>query len=509
MFANKYFIIDRNPNNVVKWNYIFYLITFFYSMLIGVVLVPLYLKFIPSNVYGLWLATGNVLTFLTIVDPGFSGVLQQKISYNYGKGNIKLVGEYALTGSIIAFLFVILVAVFGFLLYFNFSKIVPISIDLESFLSIKKAFLFSLIGTLLMLMYYTVGAIDYGILSSKAIGLINQFGNFGSMLSIIYFLNNGHGVVSLGYSSVIRGSIYLLLSVTYTIFRFHHEKIKLNFNFKGLSEFKSHMGYNFLGKIGLNMVSQINSYVSAIMINPHSATILKFSQTVPEMSKLLVTRIANSFAPILPNLQGKGDTDLLNHFISKLIFMAIYLLGIILIGFIMLNRSFVSLWVGESYFAGNLLNVLIVVLVVISIFSEVCSQIIFSLGYIKKNSLAYFILGIIYIPTVFLLSKKFGLYGIVISGLISYFVTTFWFFPYTLIKVAKIQFENVKLFGFEITKILVVGLFIYIVSYYVSFPDKSWLFFIIRALLIIIQYIILMSIFSKKFRSLIFRKKVD
>ena len=54
-------------------------------------MVPLYLKYISAETYGVWLATGNVLFWLGVLDPGFSQVIVQRISLYYGADNLSKV----------------------------------------------------------------------------------------------------------------------------------------------------------------------------------------------------------------------------------------------------------------------------------------------------------------------------------------------------------------------------------------------------------------------------------
>mgnify|MGYP003100149233 FL=1 len=93
----------KDKKNVVKWNFVFYLLEFLYTILVGIILVPLYLKYIPKDLYGFWLATGNILSILTLINPGFSDVIQQKVAYCYGLHDYKKIGLYTVSGICLTF----------------------------------------------------------------------------------------------------------------------------------------------------------------------------------------------------------------------------------------------------------------------------------------------------------------------------------------------------------------------------------------------------------------------
>ena len=84
-----------------QWELFFQYLTIPLGMVSGIVLVPMYLKYIPQDVYGAWLATGNVLAWLTISDPGLSGVLRQRIAASYGRGDVTSIGEIISSGLMI------------------------------------------------------------------------------------------------------------------------------------------------------------------------------------------------------------------------------------------------------------------------------------------------------------------------------------------------------------------------------------------------------------------------
>ena len=55
-------------------------------------MVPLYLKYIPVELYGAWLATGNIVNWLLVVDPGISTVVMQRVGKSYGADDRSEVG---------------------------------------------------------------------------------------------------------------------------------------------------------------------------------------------------------------------------------------------------------------------------------------------------------------------------------------------------------------------------------------------------------------------------------
>ena len=73
-----------NRTRTTSWNLFFHYVAIGMMFLNGVVLVPLYLARIPLETYGYWMATGNILAWLSLVDPGFSAIIHQREATSYG-----------------------------------------------------------------------------------------------------------------------------------------------------------------------------------------------------------------------------------------------------------------------------------------------------------------------------------------------------------------------------------------------------------------------------------------
>ena len=76
--ANAKTNMDRRE---VLWNLVLQYSTVALMLIQGVVLIPVYLRFLGSAEFGVWLVTSGVATWLSIVDPGLSTLIQQRISF--------------------------------------------------------------------------------------------------------------------------------------------------------------------------------------------------------------------------------------------------------------------------------------------------------------------------------------------------------------------------------------------------------------------------------------------
>src|SRR4051812_36959075 len=68
------------------------------SVVKNIALVPLYLRHFDLSTYGVWLATGNLLGILGLVDGGFGVVLSQRLASAWGAGDRRRFAEVAGSG---------------------------------------------------------------------------------------------------------------------------------------------------------------------------------------------------------------------------------------------------------------------------------------------------------------------------------------------------------------------------------------------------------------------------
>ena len=91
--------------NTLKWNFIFqygYVIT---NIINSIILLPFYLHKIDASTLGVWLATGNILAWMTLIDPGVGDVLQQKVAELRGRNENGEIGKTIGSGLIAAEVF--------------------------------------------------------------------------------------------------------------------------------------------------------------------------------------------------------------------------------------------------------------------------------------------------------------------------------------------------------------------------------------------------------------------
>ena len=89
------------------------------NIIVGIVLVPYYLKFISVEIYGFWLATSGVVILLDVFDLGISTVFTERLSKFFSTKQIKLLLDYFFSGIFLHLVIALFIVSLGILLSSN------------------------------------------------------------------------------------------------------------------------------------------------------------------------------------------------------------------------------------------------------------------------------------------------------------------------------------------------------------------------------------------------------
>jgi len=132
--------------------------------------------------------------------------------------------------------------------------------------------------------------------------------------------------------------------------------------------------------LGWRLVGQVlrsgDVVVLGIADSPELVSVYTLTRYVPETLVTFVLMVVMGVAPGLGGLIGSGNMSKSAQVRSEIMAFTWLLATIAGVGILLWNRSFVGLWVGEEFYAGELANLLIVVLVFQFVFLRNDSHII-------------------------------------------------------------------------------------------------------------------------------------
>jgi Na+-driven multidrug efflux pump len=446
----------RNRSSVVKWNLFFNYAATVVSIINGLAIIPFYLKFIENGLFGAWLATGNILVWLTIVEPGVGDVLQQRVAAAIGLNDKVNAGKYITSGIVISIAISIIVLVVGFCTSYFILDVLKLTSEIDTN-QLLGAFLVAVVSTSITMVSYAFIGSNQGLQSSLGIGLIYLGSNILGITLNIYLLFHGFGLYSIAYATLFRISISCIGYILYLCYRLKKYKISLSFDKNFFVNFSKLFSYTFIGKISSTIISNLDLILVARFIGPEMVTMLELTRRPIRILQGFTDRVSTSFIAPLANLKGEGDYSKIKSIFIRFIYLFIWTSTFIIFGFVALNENLLAIWAGKSIFLGNPLNILLSVTLWISSLLYNLSNFSYALGNIKDNSTISMAKSIIYLILMLGLGYLFGVYGVILASLLSILASEAWYYPSVLNSILIFESSEVKFFMIETLKVLGAG----------------------------------------------------
>jgi O-antigen/teichoic acid export membrane protein len=415
MAENKQITIEGRKKATI-WNFFFLNIGSATTIINGVLIIPLYLHFLSGGLYGAWLATGSILTWITIVDPGVSLVLLQKVSYALGENNEKELGLAVTSGLVISIgLFVVSIIVgYGLSNYIGSLA----NIDMRYRMDIIKAFRIALWGTCFSLLADTFRNIILAWHKTKLHGII-LYGCIiaGNIVTPVLLLLK-FGVFALAYSSLFLGLSTLFFAVTFSIIILRQQRVHLRFQFTYFKSFSKIFAFTFSSKLLDTAAANIDLIIVSRYLGSGAVAVLDLSRRPIKIISGLANNITISMLPALPHLFGADEKEKIRIVVMRIWTILLWLTGFIICGFILFGFNLTSNWVGGQFWIGTTNNTILCVSFLMLSIGYNLSNITLSMGQIKSNSLISTTRSIFFVILVLILSRMLGMTGVLLSFLL-------------------------------------------------------------------------------------------
>jgi O-antigen/teichoic acid export membrane protein len=398
------------------WNFIFLNVGFLITLFNGLLIIPLYLHYIDTSLYGAWLATGNILTWITIIDPGVAGVLLQRVSFSIGENNKDEVGLAITSGIVISGSLFFLALAFGYGLSFFLLDIARI--DPRYGGEILSSFRIAMWGTAFSLLADTFRNIILAYQKTRLHGIMLYSVLIAGILLNVTLLILHSGVYALAYTALFKGFFTLLFAVFFAGRLLKQNRIRLKFNRRYFLSFSKIFSFTFTSSLFETVANNVDLILVSRYLGSSSVTVLDLCRRPIRMVCSLANNVTISMLPSLPHLFGSGDQVKIKATVIRVWHFIFWMSGLIIGGFLIFNHSFVSRWVGERFWIGTTNNLLICCSIFLWTVGYNLSNVTLSMGDLRNNAIVTILRSFCYIAALLPLVKGFGMMGAVAAFLV-------------------------------------------------------------------------------------------
>lgn len=426
------------------------------NILAGVIYVPLLLKTIGQDEYGLYQLLGGLSAYAALFDFGLSNTVTRfYIRYKQMGEKKKLENMLSVSRMIFWGLTIVCLIVFT-IIYFNLQSVFP-KLEQSQIHDGKIIFIFLIISfctSIPTYVYTAVSNAEEKFIFLKGISFIVAILNPVCVVLVVMRHPSAISVVA----------VHTVLNVILNVIKILYVKLKLKtkFKFHGIDKnlIKSLFVFSFF--IFLNqVVDQVNWEVGKTLvgiINGDTAQValLSIGLQLGKYYMMFSSNIAGVFfAQVnrsIINDPTMGDT---NRLFVKIGRVQALIMGLILSGFVIFGQEFVNIWAGKENANAYYIALVLMAVLFVPMTENIGISILQAKNQHYWRSVVYIILATLNVIICVISINKLGVYGAVIGTAVSFFVGNNVLINIVYKVKAKIKIED--LLKFLLKFVLIVG----------------------------------------------------
>jgi len=388
------------------------LVGVFASILVGLLLTPIMLKYLNKSEFGLYQLIGAFVGYFALMDFGISGTLSRHIAKYQAEGDKIQQDNLFSMCMIIYFVIGILLLGIGYGIYQNLSRIFEHSLTLQELSQAKIMFIIvlgSIFATVLGRAY--MGAISgcERFIFPRVVGIAAMLFRIGAILAILLCGKRAIGVV---FGEAVISLLILTLNFAYARFVLKI-RFKLHYwDWQIFTEVMSFAFWLFLAALVLQINFRLGRIILGIMTSTSLVAVYAIAMQINTLYNALPTAISQVFLPKATRLVvNNASGEELTRFMIGPSRYQLMLLGGVLSGYLLFGRQFITLWAGPDYIDAWTVGLLVLIPVTIPLYQNVVLKILQAKSLLRTRSLINLVLAVINAIISIFLVRAYGLLG--------------------------------------------------------------------------------------------------
>lgn len=388
-----------NRFDILKKQVSFGMIYKILSMCLSYISIPLFLKYLGQQDYGLWMTIFSIVSWIYTFDLGIGNGLKNKLTESLTKKNYNEAREYITTGYVVLGIIAICILVLGIIgiKIIDIGKFLNIDFYSENYINLIFGIVFSI--TILNFIVFLYKTFYLSIHNSSIMNLSNFL--FQGLFIVLLYILNYYNKISLLTIAIIYPGINLILGLFFTK-KFFNKYKELIPNIRSFSKKK----IKGIGSIGISFfIIQISML---FILTVDNLLITKYVGTDAVATYSIVSKLFQTFIVIEGIISAPMWTLFLDSYIKKdkkwiidmfkklNILFLVLIIGITI--FIFLVPYIIKMWIGQEIFIPKYLILLWGLFILNRVYGDIYMIFINGTGKIQLQMWLYILGGIINIP---------------------------------------------------------------------------------------------------------------
>ncbi|MBL9201459.1 MAG: hypothetical protein JNL39_13195 [Opitutaceae bacterium] len=400
----------------VYWNLVLQYSGVGFMVVQGVVLVPVYLRYVGNAEFGLWLIAGGVATWIAIIDPGISALMQQRVSRALGSERRGQAARLARRGMRLNSVLAAAMIVVGALISGWLARTIDRDATVAAHTGWWLVFL-SVVGVAVGLMANALTSLGVALRAARAHALVTVVSASTGIASTLGGLLLGGHVLALAMGVVVRGVLQMLLA--YVLVRGDLAALRATDDEPQADETQQ-LDWRALAWAAYDKITgtfALSADVFFLGRGFEAATVTSYALTKKPVDLLLgcFQRLAVALAPAVSFLSGGARTAEAGAVVAAVGARILWLTGGAVLGTALLLETLVRLWVGPAQFAGRDAAAILAAGLGVSVSASFFANLYFALGATNRFYQLNGSISLLTVPAMLGGLHYFGITGLLIG----------------------------------------------------------------------------------------------
>lgn len=390
------------------------------SIIISLLIVPLTLGYVSSDLYGIWLTLSSIIMWLNFFDIGFTLGLKNKLTEAIALGDMQR-GKVLVSTT-----YFMMIAIF-IPLCILLEMIIP-HINWASFLNVTGNYNPDIIKTLHILAACLCAQMIVNVLTAvlaayQKVALSSAFpviGNFISLFIILLLTKYCPPSLSLLALAISTIPIFVIIIASFILFSSSFKAVAPSWNFVKKKQIKDlfNLGSKFfLIQAQIVVLYQCTNILISNLSGPSDVTSYNIAYKYITISMMILTIIMAPLWPAFTEAYTKNDYSWMNNVYNKMCKLWGGLTVIVIL-MIIVSPIVYQLWIGEKAHVPLIMTVLIGIYTIVHSWDIIQVNMINGVGAIKLQTYITLIGLIVHIPLSLFLGRYVSCYGVIISMIV-------------------------------------------------------------------------------------------
>ena len=387
------------------------------SIITSLLLVPLTIDYVSSELYGIWLTLSSIIGWLSFFDVGFGLGLRNRLTTSIALGeNAKGKIYVSTTYFILSFIFLIVgLAGWWGAAYIDWCALLKINSSYGELLITSSrivivSFCFSIVLKIIQNVFQAFQM-------TAAASLLDTIGQILSLF-FIYILTKTT-LPNLNYLAIVFCFTPLVVFIVASLIMYCGRFSEVSPSIRSIELRYAASLFNLGGKFFLIQIIviilyQATNFIISHFCGPEQVTVYNIAYKYLNCALMVFNIIMAPLWSAYNDAYARKDYGWMKTIYRKLfISNSIIIVGIVLL--ILVSPIVYRIWVGDSVHVPFVVSVLVGIYMIMQSISNMHAAILNGMGLIKLQIIQALLQGLIYIPLVYVLAQHISLYGILIS----------------------------------------------------------------------------------------------